>query len=92
MRNEISPIEGIFLFLFGGGGEGACLAFLVKTYFSVIFSLFQMARLEEARNECLIKSLLIIQSCWRRYKRKLTKQRKAAAVTIQSGECLTVVS
>ncbi|XP_074635591.1 unconventional myosin-XIX-like isoform X1 [Acropora palmata] len=43
-----------------------------------------MARLEEARNECLVKSLLIIQSCWRRYKRKLTKKRKAAAVTIQS--------
>lgn len=43
-----------------------------------------MARLEETRNECLVKSLLIIQSCWRRYKRKLTKKRKAAAVTIQS--------
>ena len=60
--------------------------------FFCIFLLFQMARLEEARNECLVKSLLIIQSCWRRYKRKLTKKRKAAAVTIQSGECLTVVS
>ena len=81
-----------FCFCLEGGG-GRALAWLSssKPIFS-IFLLFQMARLEEARNECLVKSLWIIQSCWRRYKRKLTKKRKAAAVTIQSGECLTVVS
>lgn len=43
-----------------------------------------MEKLEQVRNKCLLKSVLKIQSCWRRHKRKVAKKRMAAAVVIQS--------
>ena len=45
-----------------------------------------MERLEQVRNRCLTKSVLIIQKCWRRHKRRLEQRRVTAAVLIQSGE------
>ncbi|KAL9980241.1 hypothetical protein ACROYT_G008799 [Oculina patagonica] len=43
-----------------------------------------MERLEQVRNKCLTKSVLTIQYCWRRHKRRIERRRNAAAVTIQS--------
>ena len=45
-----------------------------------------MERLEQVRDKCLVKSVLIIQRCWRRHKRRVARERMAAAVVIQSGE------
>ncbi|XP_027042559.1 unconventional myosin-XIX-like [Pocillopora damicornis] len=42
-------------------------------------------RLEQVRNRCLTKSVLIIQKCWRRHKRRLERRRVTAAVLIQSA-------
>lgn len=44
-----------------------------------------MERLEQVRNRCLTKSVLIIQKCWRRHKRRLEQRRVTAAVLIQSA-------
>ncbi|XP_022793061.1 unconventional myosin-XIX-like isoform X2 [Stylophora pistillata] len=44
-----------------------------------------MERLEQVRNRCLTKSVLIIQKCWRRHKRRLEQRRMTAAVFIQSA-------
>jgi len=43
-----------------------------------------MERLEQARNKCLVKSVLAIQNCWRRHKRRLARKKMMAAVLIQS--------
>ncbi|KAM7430002.1 Unconventional myosin-XIX [Porites harrisoni] len=43
-----------------------------------------MERLEAVRNRCLIKSVVVIQTCWRRHQKRLTRRRVNAAVKIQS--------
>ena len=45
-----------------------------------------MERLEAVRNRCLIKSVVVIQKCWRRHQKRLTRRRVNAAVKIQSGK------
>lgn len=47
-----------------------------------------MERLEANRNRCLIKSVVVIQTCWRRHQKRLTRRRVNAAVKIQSGKSL----
>ena len=47
-----------------------------------------MERLEAVRNRCLIKSVVVIQTCWRRHQKRLTRRRVNAAVKIQSGKSL----
>ena len=65
---------------------GMYLTFHVESIPVFSLSRFQMEKLEQVRNKCLLKSVLKIQSCWRRHKRKVAKKRMAAAVIIQSGE------